>query len=57
MMALVGGGMLAQTPPGFSPSSNEALGVRFGDSIVANGTSIPPTGKLPVVTLYNRLSV
>lgn len=55
MLLLVGGGVLAQTPPGFSPSSNEALAVSFGDSNVANGTSIPPTGEF--ITLLQPSTV
>ncbi|KAF4470705.1 hypothetical protein FALBO_2394 [Fusarium albosuccineum] len=43
LISLLVAGVLAKTPPGFSPSTNANLGVKYGDIKASEGSSVPIT--------------
>jgi hypothetical protein len=45
-LLLAANGALAQTPPGFSPSTKNTLGIKYGNINASKGELVPISGKL-----------
>jgi hypothetical protein len=45
-LLLAANGALAQTPPGFSPSTKNTLGIKYGNMNASKGELVPISGKL-----------
>ena len=55
-LAIAATSVVAQTPSGFSPSSNTNLGVSFNSTAVVPGVLLPVTGKIPDLLMPDHIS-
>lgn len=53
-LLLVANGALAQTPPGFSPSTKNTLGVKYGNINASKGDLVPISGQFTKLYTLQR---